>query len=370
MARRGLGTFLLVAERPHPIADDLLARLPGSPDIYPQKIDLVLESVLLVRFDEAAYRAASFLDDRILRPDMQGAWLPTDRVEAAARRVANPRSLHFIFHTGHVGSTLLSRLLDEAGNVLSLREPLPLRTLADAHDVLGRPESLLGDPQFAQALGLCMRLWRRGYPVTRSVVVKATSSAGRMAGALLAHDEESRAVYMNLRAEPYLATLLAGQNSAADLRGHGPGRMRRLQARIAVPLSPLHALSPGELAAMSWLTESWAQDDALAHHPGRVIALDFGAFLADVEAGMGRVLAHFALAHDAQQLSALARSAVLTQYSKAPEFAYTPAARRQILDASRRTHREEIRKGMTWLDRVAQSDPAAAAVLQRIERRE
>ena len=68
MARRGLGTFLLAAERPHPIADDLLARLPGSPDIYPQKIDLVLESILLVRFDEAAYRAASFLDDRILRP--------------------------------------------------------------------------------------------------------------------------------------------------------------------------------------------------------------------------------------------------------------------------------------------------------------
>lgn len=370
MARRGLGTLLLAAARPNQIADELLARLPGSPDIYPQKIDLVLGSVLLVRFDEAAYRAASFLDDRILRPDLQGAWLPMAQVEAAAQRVANARSLHFIFHTGHVGSTLLSRLLDETVEVLSLREPLPLRTLADAHDVLGRPESLLGEPQFAQVLGMFTHLWRRGYGATRSVVVKATSSAGRMAGALLAQGGESRAVYMNLRAEPYLATLLAGQNSPADLRGHAPGRMRRLQARIAVPLAPLHTLSPGELAAMSWMAESWAQDDALAQHPGRVIALDFGAFLADVEAGLGRVLAHFSLAHDLQQLSALARSTVLTQYSKAPEFAYTPAMRRQILDESRGIHREEIRRGMAWLDRIAQADPAAAAVLLRAEHRE
>jgi hypothetical protein len=365
-----LGTFLLVAEQPNPIADNLLARLPVSPDIYPQKIDLVLGAVLLVRFDAAAYRAASFLDDRILRPDMQGAWLPMDRVDEAARHVTNPCSLHFIFHTGHVGSTLLCRLLDAAGDVLSLREPLPLRTLADAHDVLGRPESLLGEPQFAQVLGMFTHLWRRGYGATRGVVVKATSSAGRMAHALLAQGEESRAVYLNLRAEPYLATLLAGQNSPADLRGHGPGRIRRLQARISVSLTPLHALSLGELAAMSWLAESWAQDDALARHPGRVIALDFGEFLADVEAGMGRVLAHFALAHDAQQLSALAESPVLTQYSKAPEFAYTPSTRRHVLDESRRAHHEEIRKGMAWLDRIAQADPAAAAVLQRAEHRE
>ena len=61
--------------------------------------------------------------------------------------------------------------------VLSLREPLPLRTLADAHDLLRQPESLLGAGQFERLLELCTRLRRRGYAPTRSVVVKATSSA-------------------------------------------------------------------------------------------------------------------------------------------------------------------------------------------------
>lgn len=347
----------------NPIADDLLARLPATPDIYPQKVEIVRGSVLLVRFDAAAYRAASFLDDRILSPATQGAWLPIAHVEAASRRVKDPRRLHFIFHTGHVGSTLVSRLLDETGEVLSLREPLPLRALADAHDALGETASLFSNAQFDLALEMFIRLWSRGYDTTRGVVVKATSSAGRLAVPLLARSEASRAIYMNLRAEPYLATLLAGQNSPVDLRGHGPGRLRRLQARVVAALTPLHAMSPGELAAMSWLSESWTQVDAVAQHPGKVIALDFDRFLADLPECMSLILPHFGLSDDASLLSGLARSPVLKQYSKAPEFAYTPDVRAEVLRDSRRDNREEIRKGMDWLNGLARSDAAVAGIV-------
>jgi hypothetical protein len=54
---------------------------------------------------------------------------------------------------------------------------------------------------------------------------------------------------------------------------------------------------------------------------------------------------------------------VLTRYSKAPEYAYTPQVRAEILREARRDHREEIRKGMAWLDERARSDAAAADVL-------
>ena len=47
-------------------ATDLAALLPSSPDAYPQAVDLVRRLVLLVRMDMQRYRAASFLDDRIL----------------------------------------------------------------------------------------------------------------------------------------------------------------------------------------------------------------------------------------------------------------------------------------------------------------
>ncbi len=356
---------MLAANQIPSTADNLLALLPASPDAYPQQLDLVRDAVLVVRIDAAAYRAASFLDDRILGPTTQGAWLPVGSISDATRRVHQGRALHFIFHTGHVGSTLVSRLLDEIGDVLSLREPLPLRTLADARDVLALPESLLSAEQFGHHLAMFMKLWSRGYDGNRGVVVKATSSAGRLAIPLLEHSAASRATYMNLRAETFLATLLAGQNSPLDLRGHGPGRIRRLQAHTNTPLAPLHELSIGELAAMSWLAESWSQYDALERFPDRVIALDFDDFLGDVVEAMRRVLGHFGLRCDPRLLSGLMRSPVLARYSKAPEYAYTPDTRAHLIDASRRTNREEIRKGLTWLERLARLDGAVAAVVHR-----
>ena len=353
----------MAANQPASIAEELLALLPASPDAYPQKLDLIREAVLVVRFNAAAYRAASFLDDRILGPSVQGAWLPIGSISDAARRAPAERAIHFIFHTGHVGSTLVSRLLDEIGDVLPLREPLPLRTLADAYDVLALPESLLSAAQFGHHLRTFTKLWSRGYDGNRCVVLKATSSAGRLAVPLLAQDAESQAIYMNLRAEPYLAALLAGENSPLDLRGHGPARIRRLQTRVAAPLTPLHEMSIGELAAASWLAESWSQHDVLEAFPDRLIAVDFDAFLADVAEGTRKILHHFGLQFDQRLLAGLMRSPALTRYSKAPEYAYTPDTRAELIDASRRTNREEIRRGMVWLERFAQSDNAAAVVV-------
>jgi hypothetical protein len=357
-ARKGMPD--VATESSPSLQDVLLAQLPASPDAYPQKLDLVRESVLVVRLDEPAYRAASFLDDRILGPSLQGAWIGLGRVAEAARHATGTRPLHFIFHTGHVGSTLVSRLLDETGAVLSLREPLPLRTLAEARDVLDRPDSLLSHAQFDSALGVFATLWSRGYRTTRGVVVKATSSAGRIAGPILERHAASRAIYLNVDAEPYLATLLAGQNSPLDLRGHGAERIRRLGASVTAPLPPLHAMSIGELAAMSWLVESRAQRDAVAAFPDRVIALDFDRFLASVAQSMGRILGHFGVQADPRYLTTVGQSPVLTRYSKAPEYAYTPQVRAEILRDARRDHSEEIARGLAWLERLARSNPAIA----------
>lgn len=346
----------------NPVARELRTLLPVSPDAYPQNVDLVRGLVLVVRLDARAYRAASFLDDRILGPTIQGAWFPGAAVTEAARQVANPRPLHFIFHAGHVGSTLLSRLLDETAAVLSLREPLPLRVLADAADVLDAPESLLSAPQFQVLLDMCLRLWSRGYEATRAVILKATSSAGRIANRLLDASPQSRAIYLNLAAEPYLATLLGGANSSADLRGHAPGRMRRLLARVNQPVAPLHALSIGELAALGWLVESLAERDLVAHAPSRVQSLDFDHFLADIAGGMDRVLAHFGLPRDAELLAGISASPVLGQYSKAPELPFPPEERAARLAESRRANRGEIAKGLAWIERLARQDDTVAAV--------
>ena len=66
------------------MTEALLSGLAASPDVYVQKIDLARGAALLVQLNESAYRAASFLDDRILTPDLKGAWVSLESVLGAA----------------------------------------------------------------------------------------------------------------------------------------------------------------------------------------------------------------------------------------------------------------------------------------------
>ena len=129
-------------------------------------------NVRLVALDEAANRAASFLDQRLLqhahaRTTIAGAWLET----AAAGLAPCAR---YLFHTGHVGSTLLSRLIGAHAGFFSLREPALLRVLAEAPQA-----AALSLPVTLALLG---RRWRAG----QHVVVKATSFVSEIADPILA----------------------------------------------------------------------------------------------------------------------------------------------------------------------------------------
>jgi hypothetical protein len=337
--------------------------LARSPDLYPQKIDLVREAALVVPFSQQAYRAASFLDDRILSASMRASWLTFTQLQQAAQGTGSGLPLHFIFHAGHVGSTLLSRLLDEAG-ALGLREPLPLRTLAEVNDALDAPESLLSRAQFDHILEITLRLWSRGYADNRAVIVKATSTTGRLAPALLAARPQAKTVYLNLAIEPYLATLLAGPNAIFDLRGFASERMRRLHKLAGKTGIVLHTLSLGKLAAMTWLTERLTQASAERSGGERVLSVDFDHFLADRTAGLGQILSHFGLPADAQTVARLADSPTLNRYSRAPDqYAYGDAVRAQAMGQARREHAAEIGGALAWLERLGAQNAVIGAVL-------
>lgn len=344
-------------------AETLLATAASSPDAWPHKLDLMLRRVLLVGLTPAAYRGASFLDDRVLTPGLAGGWVPVGRLDETTRTLAAPRPLHLILHTGHVGSTLLSRLLDDLGGTLGLREPLPLRTLADAADMLASGDSLLSAAEFDTLVALCLRLWSRGYADTRQCVLKATSSACRVAPRLLAQQPSLRVAYLNLQAEPYLATLLAGENALADLRGHGPERYRRLLTAGARLPGPLHAMSPGELAALGWLAESLTRHELATRFPAQTLLLDFDALLADLPGQLAAVTRHFGIQCEPSQLQAAAGGSTLRRYSKAPEHEYGPSLRAEILKQARQHQAEQISAGLHWIESVAASQPVLQATV-------
>ena len=343
----------------------LLKRLANSPNVHVHRLDMLRDLALLVAFNEQTYRQASFLDDRALQPNMTGGWVPIPHLMDALRGTSPGAPLHFIFHTGHVGSTLTSRLLEEAGSVLSLREPLPLRTLAELHDTLTEVDSLISGESFAALLDALLRLWARPYPDVRTIILKATSSCARIAPRLLLQRATARALYLNLKAEPYLATFLAGGSAGADLRAHGPERIRRLRGYGLKFDAPYHALTVGELAAMSWLAETWTQRRTAVAGGDRVLPVDFDAFLGDIETHLARILVHFELASDSQTVSRISASPTLRRYSKAPQQEYSAGLREQILAHARRNFADEIARGLAWLDRAARTNAEADAIVAK-----
>lgn len=334
-----------------------------SPEIYPHSYDLVADMVYVVRLSEAEYRNASFLDQRALAPGKAGEWTPWPEL----RRLAGPGSAQgcdFIFHISHVGSTLLSRLLGEHRANFALREPVPLRVLAAAEIDLQAPESPISPERFEQRLEELVGYWARVWRPGQKAMVKGTSIACALAERLLDRAPDARAILMFAEPEPFLASIFGARNSIHDLRAQAQLRLRRLHRRLGETPFRLWSLSPGELTAMSWAAEMTALADAASGREPRTLRIDFERFLDAPEAGLTRAFDFLGAAISPAEAEALARSPMMTRYSKAPEHEYDAALRREVLDLGRATHGQEIRKGLAWLDAAAKAHPAVARAVE------
>lgn len=337
----------------------------ASPELHLHHLDVVQQAGLFVHLPPGAYRTASFLDGRSFTAETRSGWVPLHAIRSSVLAAAPPSTpLHFIFHMGHTGSTLLSRLLDETGAVQPLREPLVLRELAALNDRRGDAASLVSPGDLDTFAEIMLRLWSRCREGRRCAVVKATSSAARIGDRLMEARPAARAVYLSMARQPYLAVILGGPASLMDVRGHAEERMRRLTGFAGRPQRPLHALSPGELAALSWLTEALTRERLRAEVGDRLLAMDFDEFLADVRGSISSVLEHFALPGGEELADRIARSPILEQYAKAPEHAYSSQLRADVIRESREQNRDEIARGMAWLDSLAERNDGLAKLLR------
>jgi hypothetical protein len=108
-------------------------------------------------------------------------------------------------------------------------------------------------------------------------------------------------------------------------------------------------MSIGELAAMNWLAEISSAAEALEHRPG--MKLDFDEFLQQPEQHLATVCSALGYETTVEQCSAAVSGAIMRTYSKAPEHAYGPKLRDDIIADSRGRNADEIAKGMELIDR-------------------
>ena len=342
------------------MSDEIARRLAAGPAHFPQMLDTAQDRLLLLQLSEAQIAAVSFLDQRIMTPESRGDWVPFAQI--AARLDPTTRDdAHYIFHIGHVGSTLISRLLGCFPDTVALREPLLLRSAAElwaARDAIDAPYDPAALPG---RLTLIRKLLARTFRPQQRAIVKATSFTSEIAPRLIAPG--ARALFLTVSAQSYMRTILAGQNSRAELPAVTGARLVRLARHLDPMPYRLWSMDEGERVAMAWAVEMLSLTAAEAAVPaGTVLWIDFDDFLAVPEPSLLRIAAHFGLAIDRPQAAAILAGPVMRTYSKGPEHSYDANLRRTLLGQASTEHAEALRSGTRWLGRLAAAHPKVASL--------
>lgn len=330
------------------MSDGPLAYFDSTPELFPFNLDTGADSWDFIRLTLADYETASFLDQRVIAPGMQRVSLQSPQVAEWVEAAHLTESCHFIFHIGHVGSTLLSRLIGAQAQTLSLREPLVLRTLAQ---IDANTEQRANNEQRSAAI---LKLLSRTFPGQNHVVVKATSFVSEAAHAILGRASAPRALMMCVSAESYLATILGGPNSRQEARLLTPQRLQRLHRRLGRDMWAPDSLTEGESVALGWACEMAALAHAAKSAVDRVRKIDFDRFLAQPSAHLSGAFRHLGIEVPFSEVNAILSGPLMHRYSKAPEHAYDAALRDAVLNEARAAHRGEIRRGLRWLERAAE----------------
>jgi len=321
-----------------------------TPEWLPFELDLAAGRVALLHMSEADYRAASFLDQRILRPDSR---IEEARWDELVLPASARRDVQYIFHIGNVGSTLISRLLGELPDLFALREPLLLRTFAQS-------------PPDADGFDRLTALLSRTFRAAQRANVKTTSFTSELADRLV--PPGSKALFLYARPGRYLENILAGENSWRTLEALSPVRLRRLQSRCPGLEVDIAAMHDGLKAALGWACEMTSLAAAASRLPeGTVLWLDFDTFLADPPRHFRAVAAHFGHAADEGTARAIAAGPLMGRYSKALDYEYSPELRQEILADARHRHGPAIRDGLNWLGILAGRYPAVADAIRRAQ---
>jgi hypothetical protein len=314
-----------------------------------QALDPASGVARLVSMDADGYRNASFLDDRLLQQSLDAQLMPWPQIEAAITGELR-EDARWILHIGHVGSTLVSRLLGELPAVLAVREPRLLRDLA-----LSPPEVR------ARYLEAVPKLVSRTFAADEFACVKATSFVSEIAPQLVPAGE--RALFLFASPRNYIASILAGENSIKEQRILAPARAERMRQRVTgLP----QASNDAELAALAWACEMTALEAAAEAMPDRQIAwADFDLMLGDMPDALARICAFFGFTTDAAAIRVIAEGPLMARYSKALEYDYSPQLRQDLIAQEFAQHGPAIDGALAMLRSAAETSPLLATALAR-----
>lgn len=306
----------------------------------------------VIEMSRDSYEKSSFLDQRVCTPEAGQSLLRNfaDFYNKNTEEAGN--DTRFIFHISHVGSTLMSRAIGVAPNVLSLREPVLLRWLAEIRGALTLPESRYTAVGYTKTLKIVLALLARKFDQTDIVVVKASSFANILAEDILTLQPNSNAIGVFSRFETFAANVLKGGGAWSDMVAQAPSRMKRLHAMLGRQPWQLAYMGPGELVALNWLTEMLTLSRVEQRYADRFKWVDFDEFLSSPAANLAAVASDLKIEWSKEAELKLRQKKVLSTSSKNTMKSFDRSARNKIIAEVQKNSGVEIGKGLDWLKRA------------------
>ncbi len=355
------------------LRDNDARRLFETPDLFVRNLQLqgtdtdairVADSTgYVVRMDRSCYTESVFLDHRIATLDDLVWRVPLGEM-IEQFRAARPalRPLRFIFHTAFCGSTLLCRCLDTEGLVLAYKEPFVLHTYsAIRRQCAPQLAASLEDPSL---LDLVWASIQKTYGTAEVAVVKPTDSCSNVAGELLQHQPDAKALFLYEPFEAFLISMLKSEAARQYLRGNLPRAEIDLRQRdLAAPL-PSGNLSDGQAAAVVWLAMMGHCRDVLNNPDLDARSLDAAVFFAQPLPIVEKVAEFFQLGLAEEHIMEIERSGRLGGHAKFPGTAFDADARRLERSRWEAEFQGPLAEGVELLQAIT-ADDAVCAPLPR-----
>ncbi|HWP95006.1 MAG TPA: hypothetical protein VNL72_04665 [Gammaproteobacteria bacterium] len=332
-----------------------LTAFSDDPLVHLHELDLVHRRALLVRLTEHAIRNAGFLDGRALEPTTEGAWLPLTAVREICLAFTMPRTPYFIFHSGHCGSTLLSRLLAALPGALPKREPLTLLALAIHRRELDTPIARLSAADWDVMFTAVLRALGRPISPNERTIIKPTSVCANLVEAAFDLLPDTKAILLTLDLETHLAIMLRDEATRESVREFAAAWLTDLHGLSGRRDLVLHELSDAQLAALSWVVPNLWFMRAKQRHTSRILRLNFDELLRDPTTTLATCAAFLDLPAEDERIADIVQGPLMSRYAKSPDRAYDVTMRQKELSIARRNFAGEIDAGRRWVDSLGLS---------------
>ena len=313
--------------------------------------------------DKRAIVGSKFLDHRMNSlSELQSFKLKREQLPSKLYQPSGKGNIQgFIFHMGHVGSTMVANALGTAESTICLKEPLPLRYLAAEFIAIQDNRSFLGYDKYTSDFNFVINHIKRPYFEKNQVVIKCTSGVLEIAEQLLAQCHVP-SVFLYMKPERFIANILREGGGRTDLLGRVTNSLRRLNRLQSFKYVCPTGLTIGEKAAILWLADFMTASRLTANPQYNLKLVDFDAVLDDWDQSLSQIASQFNLVdygHSAEL------ELVRSSYSKRIEnVSFSSADREIIINEAMQLYKSEISLGIKFLKKWLAVVPELEAQLE------